>query len=85
MHPPTLVIAAPVEFSKPQTIITLPEQKVSSFGSIRPEIGPIPFTPRLPVRVSMAYPAQTSPSLVTEAFVGILEREFQALPSTGTA
>lgn len=37
------------------------------------------FTPSLPVRVCMAYPAQTAPSVVTEAFVDILARRFQAL------
>jgi len=28
----------------------------------------------------MAYPAQTAPSIVTEAFVEILARRFQAAP-----
>lgn len=38
-----------------------------------------PFTPRLPVQVSMACPAQIAPSDVTEAFVEILEQRFAAL------
>ena len=38
-----------------------------------------PFTPRLPVQVSMAYPAQIAPSDVTEAFVQVLEAHFAAL------
>ncbi|SSW69840.1 HTH-type transcriptional activator CmpR [Achromobacter veterisilvae] len=42
-----------------------------------------PFTPRLPIRVRMAYPAQTAPSTVTEAFVEILAQRFQALPGPG--
>lgn len=39
-----------------------------------------PFTPKLPVRVCMAYPAQTAPSVVTEAFVDILTRRFGTMP-----
>jgi DNA-binding transcriptional LysR family regulator len=38
-----------------------------------------PFTPRLPVQVSMAYPAQIAPSDVTEAFAHVLEARFAAL------
>ncbi|MFY0480530.1 LysR substrate-binding domain-containing protein [Achromobacter marplatensis] len=38
-----------------------------------------PFTPRLPVQVSMACPAQIAPSDVTEAFVEILQQHFAAL------
>jgi len=38
-----------------------------------------PFTPRLPVQVSMAYPGQIAPSDVTEAFAHVLEARFAAL------
>ncbi len=61
----------------------------SGLGVVNPYIAAVfadrlairPFTPCLPVRVSMAYPAQTAPSSVTEAFVDILARAFEALPS----
>lgn len=60
----------------------------SGLGVVNPYIAAVfadrlairPFTPRLPVRVSMGYPAQTAPSSVTEAFVEILARGFQAQP-----
>jgi DNA-binding transcriptional LysR family regulator len=60
----------------------------SGMGVVNPYIASVfadrlairPFTPRLPVRVCMAYPAQTAPSTVTEAFVDILAQRFQALP-----
>ncbi len=60
----------------------------SGLGIVNPYIAGVfadqlairPFTPRLPVRVSMAYPTQTAPSTVTEAFVDILAHRFRALP-----
>lgn len=61
----------------------------SGLGIVNPYIAGVfagqlairPFTPRLPVRVSMAYPTQTAPSLVTEAFVDILAARCQGLPA----
>ncbi|KAG1536808.1 hypothetical protein G6F50_014980 [Rhizopus delemar] len=38
-----------------------------------------PFTPRLPVQVSMAYPGQIAPSDVTEACAHVREARFAAL------
>lgn len=60
----------------------------SGLGLVNPYIAAVfagqlairPFMPRLPVRVCMAYPAQTAPSIVTEAFVDILARRFRELP-----
>ncbi|MNS98540.1 DNA-binding transcriptional regulator LysR [compost metagenome] len=60
----------------------------SGLGLVNPYIAAVfagqlairPFLPCLPVRVCMAYPAQTAPSIVTEAFVDILARRFRELP-----
>ena len=59
----------------------------SGLGVVNPYIASVfsdrlailPFTPSLPVEVSLAWPAQFAPSDMTDRFVRILETQFRGL------
>lgn len=61
----------------------------SGLGVVNPYIASVfsdrlailPFTPSLPVEVSLAWPAQFAPSDMTDRFVRILETQFRGLPA----